>query len=131
MQQRIGITGVVYDWFASCLKDRTQSVCIDETISLAFLLLWGVPQGSVLGLLLFLIYILPLRDIIRKFGYHLHIYADDTQVYISLKPAAVNAAVPAIESCLTQIQNWMSANFLKLNSDKTEIVIFGTRQQLA
>ena len=131
MQQRIGITGVVYDWFASYLKDRTQSVCIDETISLAFLLLWGVPQGSVLGPLLFLIYILPLGDIIRRFGYHLHIYADDTQVYISLKPGAVNAAVPAIESCLTQIQNWMSANFLKLNSDKTEIVIFGTRQQLA
>ena len=54
MQQRIGFSGVIHDWFASYLTDRSQSVCIEQIFSLALLLLFGVPQGSILGPLLFL-----------------------------------------------------------------------------
>ena len=130
MQQKIGLDGIAHDWFKSYLTNRSQSVCIDQIISIAFLLLFGVPRGSVLGPLLFLIYILPLGDIIRAFGYLLHIYADDTQIYLSIEAEKLQDCVPDLERCLCAIHTWMSANFLKLNSDKTEVLIFGTRQQL-
>ena len=131
MQQRIGVSGVIHDWFASYLTDRSQSVCIEQIFSLALLLLFGVPQGSVLGPLLFLIYMLPLGDVIRRHGFLLHIFADDTQIYISISPDNIVSSVLNIEACVADIHSWMSANFLKLNSDKTEILILGTWQQLA
>ena len=130
MKERVGVGGIVHDWLESYLSDRSQTVCIDQIMSIAFLLLLGVPQGSVLGPLLFLIYTLPLGDLIRKFGYSLHIFADDTQLYLSVTADKVNGSVPQIERCLSEIHAWMSANFLKLNSDKTEVLTFGTRQQL-
>ena len=131
MRDNIGIDGVAHDWFTSYLSGRTQSVQIGQVISLiSILLLFGVPQGSVLGPLLFLIYILPLGHIIRKYGFELHIYADDTQLYLALKPASYTQSITEVESCLVDIHTWMSANFLKLNSDKTEVTLFGTWQQL-
>ena len=130
MKERVGVEGVVHDWFESYLSDRSQTVCIDQIMSIAFLLLLGDPQGSVLGPLLFLIYTLPLGDLIRKFGYSLHIFADDMQLYLSVTADKVNGSVPQIERCLSEIHAWMSANFLKLNSNKTEVLTFGTRQQL-
>ena len=64
------------------------------------------------------------------YGYELHIYADDTQIYFSIKPCSVAQEIPRLEECLRDIHQWMSANFLKLNSDKTEVILLGTRQQL-
>ena len=84
LQHHLGINGTILAWFESYLSDRTQCVHINGKSSAPQPLQYGVPQGSVLGPLLFSIYILPLGDIIRRHGMKLHIYADDTQVYVSV-----------------------------------------------
>ena len=68
------------DWFRSYLENRTQLVKIDDTVSATRPLDCGVPQGSVLGRLFFLLYTAPQGDILRKRGLYFHIYADDTGV---------------------------------------------------
>ena len=79
----LGIRGPALSWFRSYLSGRTQSVVIGDIKSASRNLPYGVPQGSVLGPILFTIYTLPLGDIARKYGLKVHIYADDTQLYIS------------------------------------------------
>ena len=123
MENTLGITGQALAWFKSYLSGRTLRIKIDKSFSELQDILWSVPQGSVLGPLLFLIYLLPLGKLIRKHGLELHIYADDTQLYLSIKPIpqqAVDIEVARLEGCLTDIYTWMSQNKLKLNADKTQ-----------
>ncbi|XP_062859981.1 uncharacterized protein LOC134322037, partial [Trichomycterus rosablanca] len=71
-------------------------------------------------------YMLPLGEIIHKHGINFHCYADDTQLYISAKPNDTDT-ISKIEDCVNDIKNWMSCNFLLLNSDKTEVLLVGSK----
>ena len=129
-----GIRGTALSWFASYLSNRSQQICIDGSLSANFKLACGVPQGSCLGPLLFVVYASKIFQIVEKHLPGIHCYADDSQLYLSFSPNAnVNQeiALARMESCIDDIGNWMLHDKLKLNENKTEFLIIGTSQQLA
>lgn len=133
LYHRIGISGTALKWVESYLKSRTSCVSIDGEYSAAAQLIYGVPQGSVKGPLDFIIYILPVGDIIRSHGITFHSYADDIQLYISFNPKEPNAAGKALqklERCIADLQCWMKSNKLMLNNKKTEFLIAGSSQSI-
>jgi hypothetical protein len=84
------------------LAGRTLSVKIDDVQSDPLSLEFGVPQGSVLGPVLFTLYTTPLSDIISSYNdISQHLYADDTQVYFAITPNNASIAIPRLQSCLT------------------------------
>ncbi|MDF4350591.1 reverse transcriptase family protein, partial [Vibrio parahaemolyticus] len=123
----IGLKGSALSWFKSYLSDRFQFVDVHNESSLRTKVCFGVPQGSVLGPILFTLYMLPLGNIIRNHSINFHCYADDTQLYLSMKPEESNQ-LTKLHNCLKDIKTWMSTNFLMLNSDKTEVIVLGPKQ---
>ena len=88
----------------------------------------GVPQGSVLGPLKFCLYLLPLYSILKHHNMGYHIYANDTQLYISFKCNDPLATLPKLNSCISDIRVWMIKIKLKINDSKTEFIVFRSPQ---
>ena len=86
LESSFGIKGITLKWYASYLKNRTRPVKVSGFQSEKGFLRFGVPQGSVLGPILFTMYSQPLIHIKRKFNIHYHLYAGDTQLYGSVYP---------------------------------------------
>ena len=119
-----GITGVALRWFESYLKGRKQAVKIKNTRSEDVVLEFGVPQGSVLGPILFTLYTQPLVDILSKHNMNYHMYADDTQLYQCTIEHNLQKLIADTEKCIHDVKIWMNTNKLKLNDSKTELIIF-------
>ena len=128
----IGICGSALNWCRSYLDNRSQCVRIGDESSNPVRLNYSVPQGSVLGPQWFVLYTTPVQDIIKKYNIRYHYYADDLQLYVSFNPdsKSANASISTLQECVSEIREWMKCNFLKLNDDKTEFMLIGSRQQL-
>ena len=130
LEQSYGITGSSLSWLQSYLSDRAQVVRVAGCNSSSTSLLHGVPQGSLLGPLLFITYSAPIANIIKRHGLWNHCYADDTQIFFYCRPDQVAGLSVKVSACIAELQSWMAANRLKLNANKTEFVWIASRPRL-
>ena len=135
-----GISGSALSWFSSYLRDRTQKVKIKNVHSSPVPLVYGVPQGSVLGPVLFVLYMSPLCDVILNHSVVPHSYADDTQLLKSTKSLTnlpkgiakqsklneINDLTNSMLMCVQDVKSWMNFNKLKLNDGKSEVIFIAS-----
>ena len=129
MQREFGISGSALMWLESYHKDRNNRVCILGDYSDRLHLKHGVPQGSVAGPPIFTAYAQPVASIITRSQVSYHIYADDTQLYVSFDPKSPEDAASAqlrLTQCIAEVRSWMLANKLRLNDSKTELFLFAS-----
>lgn len=125
LKQEIGIQGTALKWFESFICGRCQKVKIQDYESEEIIIKFGVPQGSVLGPVLFNIYIRSIYNTVSDQKFHIHGFADDHQVYKSfVKQQEYNIMVKELPSLFANIDKWMSSHYLQLNAGKTEIIVF-------
>jgi hypothetical protein len=127
LKTTFGIDGLVLKWIESYLSSRQQKVKIKSNISSSKVLKFGVPQGSVLGPILFSLYIQPLSEIFTHFHFDYHLYADDSQMYTSTPLDDMNSMLKDLDACVTSVNQWMQDNKPQMNRDKTEIILFQTK----
>jgi len=125
-----GFNGTVISWLASYLSSRSFVVTINSTSSAQFPLRQGVPQGSVLGPLLFILYT-TLSSLISDSSVGHHLYADDTQLFISFVASKFSTNIVHLQTTIDLVSQWMSSNLLSLNQSKTEFLLIGLPVQLA
>ena len=117
-----GIGGKALEWFSSYLSGRSQHVLFEGVTSDSFELHFGVPQGSCLGPLLFVVYASKLFEIVQDHLPNAHCFTDDTQLYLSFDPNGPTdqaMALAAMERRVSDLCKWMYWDKLKINNDKT------------
>ena len=134
LKYKLSVNGTAVAWFSSYLTNRKQRIRRNGSISEIFALNYGVPQDSCLGPLLFIIYASEMFSVIESHSQSSYGYGGDTQLYCLINPYCVNDQVVTVqdmENCISNVRDWTTASKLKMNDDKTECMLIGTRQQLA
>ena len=134
LESQFGVTDKALDWIKSYLSNRKQRVDLNNNLSEVCDVNYGVPQGSCLGPILFLLYVSQLYDIIDRHLPSSHGYADDTQLYVSFRPDShVNQenTLSALEDCISDVRAWLLSHKLMFKDSKTEFLVIGTPQQLS
>ena len=131
LKYEIGVKGTALAWFTSFLKGRSQCIRLGKITSDTVIIKFGVPQGSVLGPVLFNLYIRSIYTSVKRLGFIILGYADDHQIY---KPFTccnqIDTLIIQLKQCFHLIKSWMSKYFLQLNDSKTKVIVCGSRSTL-
>ena len=130
LRHSFGMSGTVLDWIASYLTGRTQFVRFNGQSSKTVPVTSGVPQGSVLGPILFLAYTAEVVLVVRKHSFNVHAYADDLQIYDHTAPSGMAGLLQRMATCIEDVSIWMTSNRLCLNPSKTELIWLGSSRRL-
>jgi len=124
LRESYSISGVALTWISLYLADRQQSVCHTGSQSAQECIKFCVPQGSVLGPLLFVLYTADLVSLIADHSLHSHLYADDTQVYGWSPPSDASMLLANMSQCIHEVARWTCSNRLQLSAQKTELIFW-------
>ena len=124
LQNTFYIRNKALSLFISYLKNRTFSVKINDKLSSPSDLKYGVPQGSLLGPILYILYTADIEEVVMRNGFQILTYADDCQLYSTFNNNNITDMENSLRKCLTQVKKWMGTNYLMLNPDKTLIKVF-------
>ena len=130
LKSSFGVCGTALEWIKSYLTNRSFQVVINSAKSAKADLDVGVPQGSVLGPILFNCIMSMLPSLLERVGVSSHIYADDTQFWVSFKGTDELTARSRIEEAFRVISTFMYSNSLKLNANKTVYSIHPFQQNI-
>ena len=128
--KRFSITDTVFNWCQSYLNDRTQAFSFANRISSSYIVSCSVPQGSVFGPLEFEAYTEDIVEVLNKHAMRSHLYADDTQLYTSCQPKDIDETRSRLSDCVNDVALWCASRRLKLNTEKTDFIWFGSRANL-
>ena len=118
-----GIRGEAHAWLASYLYGRTSAVRVGKEVSECTVVRSRVPQGSVLGPVIFNAYIAPLTNLHSRHDVHHHLYADDTQLFVDFPPFDHTNTLIRMEACISEVKTWLYDNGLVLDESKTEAIV--------
>lgn len=130
LEKCFGIQGQARQWIQSYLTDHSMQVQYGGKLTRNRPVRCGVLQGSIQGLLFF-IYISQLEDMVSGNQLHLHMYADDIQLYRSSDPSDLTNSVKILTNCIADVDRWLGWNRLKLNTSKTKFIVPGYSRQTA
>ena len=131
LETSFGFVGVVLGWMRSYLVGRRQYVRYNGSTSSATVMQCGVPQGSVLGPLYFVLYTADAFRIVGELGFLVHGYSDDLQIYDHCLASDTPRLTNRLIHCIEIVGRWMSSNRLRLNPSKTEFIWLGSTRRLA
>jgi hypothetical protein len=120
-----GVSDTALQWVETYLRGREQYVVAGEERSTSTRCTFGVPQGSVLGPFLFSVYVSPIAEVITSYGVQFHQYADDTQLYVSVKS---DKDIKTLEECTIAVSDWFTRNGMLLNPDKSEALLVARKR---
>ena len=123
-----GFTDTVLQWFSSYLTNHTHYVSLSNNCCAFTPVHSGDPHGSVLGSILFTMYINPLSAIIDSHSIIHHSFADDLQLQMSAPPDRISELLHSMQSCISDVKAWATANMLKLNDNKTELMLVTSKR---
>ena len=126
-----GLSGMAYTWLESYITGRAQIVHVGNHHSSPSKVLYSVPQGSVLGPVLYVLYTSDVAKLVEALGLGTHLYADDTQLYGHCSPSNSVELASRVLRAIDSIHEWMSSNRLSLNTSKTQFIWLGAKHSLA